>query len=333
MSQVTALQSGSTGLSVGLGRAETLTGIAAGLAWLLASIAAVALDDVGDWLETQNYAIGVGALGVLFIALALTGRWFPRGGAWIARTGPWLITLGVFLTVWQLAAAKFGWLPQPFFPPPQGILEVYTFEYEELATNFIASFQLLVVGFSIGSIVGFLIGVSIGWSTKAGYWVHPVLRLIGPLPATSLLPIVFFAFPTSWSASIFLIALAAGFPVAVLTWSGVANVNTAYYDVARTLGVKPLGLIFKVAIPAALPNVFVGLFMALGAAFTALTVAELVGVKAGIGFYIQWSQGWASYANVYAALILLAFLCSGSITLLFRLRDRLLSWQKGLVKW
>ncbi len=333
MTHVTALQPGRTGVLAGQGWAETLTGVVAGLSWLLAAIAAVAFEDIGDWLETENYAIAVGVIGVAIVAVALANRWLPRAGAWVLRAGPWLIALGLFQVVWQLAAAKFGWVPQPFFPPAQGIIEVYTFEYDELATHFLASFRLLVVGFTIGAAVGFVIGVSIGWSTKAGYWVHPVLRFIGPLPATSLLPIVFFAFPTSWSASIFLIALAAGFPVAVLTWSGVANVNTAYYDVARTLGVRPLGLIFKVAIPAALPNVFVGLFMALGAAFTALTVAELVGVKAGVGFYIQWSQGWASYANVYAALILLALLCSGSITLLFRTRDRLLSWQKGLVKW
>lgn len=333
MSDATVLQPAPTAVLAGSGKVETLTGIAAGLSWLVAAITTVALDDIGDWLETENYAIAAGLAGVLFIGLSVSGRWLPRVGAWIAHAGPWLLVLGLIQILWQLASAKFGWLPQPFFPPAQGIIEVYTFEYDELATHFLASFKLLVVGFGIGSAVGFLIGVSIGWSTSAGYWVHPVLRFIGPLPATSLLPIVFFAFPSSWSASIFLIALAAGFPVAVLTWSGVANVNTAYYDVARTLGMKPLGLIFKVSIPAALPNVFVGLFMALGAAFTALTVAELVGVKAGVGFYIQWSQGWASYANVYAALILLALLCSGSITLLFRVRDRLLSWQKGLVKW
>ena len=61
----------------------------------------------------------------------------------------------------------------------------------------------------------------------------------GRLPATAWLPLAFFVFPSSWSASVFLIALATGFPVAVLTWSGVASVNAAYYDVARTLGARP----------------------------------------------------------------------------------------------
>ena len=72
---------------------------------------------------------------------------------------------------------------------------------------------------------------------------------------------------------------------------------------------------------------------ALGSAFSALMVAELIGVKAGLGFYIQWSQGWASYANVWTTIVVLALVCSGSITVLFKIRGRWLSWQKGLVKW
>lgn len=77
----------------------------------------------------------------------------------------------------------------------------------------------------------------------------------------------------------FLIALATWFPVTVLTWSGVASVDKAYYDVARTLGAKQGFLIFKVAIPAALPHVFVGLFMGLGASFSTLVVAEMMGLS------------------------------------------------------
>jgi NitT/TauT family transport system permease protein len=110
-------------------------------------------------------------------------------------------------------------------------------------------------------------------------------------------------------------------------------VNSAYYDIARTLGATQRFLVLKVAIPAAMPHVFVGLFMGLGNSFAVLVVAEMLGVKAGLGWYLQWAQGWAAYANMYAALLLMAFLCSGLITLLFRVRDRLLSWQKGLVRW
>ena len=180
---------------------------------------------------------------------------------------------------------------------------------------------------------GFAAGVAIGWSRAVGYWAHPALRLLGPLPATAWLPLAFFAFPGSYSASTFLVALATGFPVTVLTWSGVAGVNKAYYDVARTMGASQRFLVLKVAIPAAMPSVFVGLFMGLGASFSVLVVAEMMGVKAGLGWYLQWAQGWAAYANMYSALLVMALMCTGLITLLFRARDKLLAWQKGLVQW
>ncbi|MES2944447.1 MAG: ABC transporter permease subunit, partial [Pseudomonadota bacterium] len=184
-----------------------------------------------------------------------------------------------------------------------------------------------------GSLTGFLVGVLIGWSRRANYWIHPVLRVLGPLPTTALLPISFYFFPSSWSTAVFLIALGTGFPVAILTWSGVAGVNRNFYDVARTLGASQWFLVLRVAIPAALPQVFVGLFMGLGHAFATLVVAEMLGVKSGLGWYLTWAQGWASYPNMYGALLLMALLFSGIITLLFLLRDRVLSWQKGTVKW
>jgi len=176
--------------------------------------------------------------------------------------------------------------------------------------------------------------ISHGHRSRAGTPAGKIYEtLLGPLPATAWLPIAFFAFPSSWSASIFLVALASGIPVAILTWSGVSGVGAAYYDIARTLGAKSRFLVLKVAIPAAMPHVFVGLFMGLAAAFAVLVVAEMLGVKAGLGWYMQWAQGWGAYGNMYAALLLLAMMCSGLVTLLFRVRDRLLAWQKGMVRW
>ena len=309
------------------------SGVAAAVTWTAFGLSCLWWPDVGDWSRTT--ALGIAAFVVAAFALfgTLSADFLGSAGPALRRRTPWLVALGLFLTVWELATAKFGWLPLPFFPPPQSILEVYTDDLPKLLDSVFASVKLQLGGYIIGATVGFLTGVSIGWSRSVGYWVHPVLRFIGPLPATAWLPIAFFTFPSSWSASTFLIALATGFPVTVLTWSGVASVSNAYYDVARTLGAKPSFLVLKVAIPAALPHVFVGLFMGLGSSFAVLVVAEMIGVKAGLGWYLQWAQGWAAYANMYAALIVMSLLCSGAITLLFRTRDRLLVWQKGVVKW
>ncbi|SDS50867.1 ABC transporter permease [Bradyrhizobium canariense] len=305
----------------------------ASLAWAGFGLSCLLWEDLGDWARTHELAVAAFVIAGGILLGTLSGSRLGRFGAGLQQRAPWLLALGVFLTVWELATAKFAWLPLPFFPPPQAIIEVYTDDLPKLLASTFASVKLQLGGYAIGAAIGFLTGVSIGWSRAVGYWVHPILRFIGPLPATAWLPFAFFTFPSSWSASTFLIALATGFPVTVLTWSGVASVSSAYYDVARTLGAKPSFLVLKVAIPAALPHVFVGLFMGLGSSFAVLVVAEMIGVKAGLGWYLQWAQGWAAYANMYAALIVMSLLCSGAITLLFRTRDRLLVWQKGVVKW
>jgi NitT/TauT family transport system permease protein len=309
------------------------TAVFAGLAWIGFGFSCLLWEDLGDWSRTHALAVAAFVIAGGILAVTLSGSLLGRVGKGLQQRAPWLLALGLFLSLWEVATAKFAWLPLPFFPPPQAIIEVYTDDLPKLLDSVLASVKLQLGGYAIGAAVGFLTGVSIGWSRSVGYWVHPVLRFIGPLPATAWLPFAFFTFPSSWSASTFLIALATGFPVTVLTWSGVAGVSNAYYDVARTLGAKPSFLVLKVAIPAALPHVFVGLFMGLGSSFAVLVVAEMIGVKAGLGWYLQWAQGWAAYSNMYAALIVMSLLCSGAITLLFRTRDRLLVWQKGVVKW
>lgn len=307
--------------------------VIASAAWAAFGVTGLYWDDVADWPRTAAVAFAALVIATAIPIAAASARLSGRLDAVLMPRLPWLAALGLFLTVWEIATAKFAWLPQPFFPPPQGIVEVYTDDLPKLLGSAFASVKLQLGGYLIGAAIGFVTGVSIGWSRAVGYWVHPLLRFIGPLPATAWLPIAFFTFPSSWSASTFLIALATGFPVTVLTWSGVASVSSAYYDVARTLGAKPWFLVARVAIPAALPHVFVGLFMGLGSSFAVLVVAEMIGVKSGLGWYLQWAQGWASYSNMYAALIVMSLLCSGAITLLFRIRDRVLTWQKGVVKW
>jgi NitT/TauT family transport system permease protein len=292
-----------------------------------------------EWTYTTEFGLAAYGFAVFWGALTVTAslnlalRPLPKIHGFFRHTAPWLIASAFLLALWEVLTAKTGVLPPPFFAPPSSLIEVYLSDYVRLSDSAFNTLKLLLEGVLWGGVVGFLIGVSIGWSKAIGYWVHPVLRMVGPLPPTALLPITFFIFPSSHAASVFLIALATAFPVAILTWSGVASVNKSYYDVARTMGASELFLIFRVAIPAALPQVFVGLFMGFGASFVVIVVAEMLGVKSGLGWYLSWAQGYASYTNMYAALIVMAVIFSGIISLLFFVRDRTLVWQKGTVKW
>lgn len=314
-----------------------IAGAVAALAW--AALALLTLQwpnlQVGfsDWAYTEEFGQLAWGVAVLLALVAV----FPAATAPVFKrlrpAGPWLTALAVGFALWEVLTAKTAYLPSPFFAPPQSLVEVFVSDWARLLDSAYNSLKLLAIGIGFGTAAGFVIGVLIGWSRLASYWIHPVLRVLGPVPTTALLPLSFYFFPSSWSTAIFLIALGTAFPVAILTWSGVAGVNKNYYDVARTMGASTWFLVFRVAIPASLPQVFVGLFMGLGAAFSTLVVAEMLGVKSGLGWYLTWAQGWAAYPNMYGSLLVMALLFSSVISLLFLLRDRLLSWQKGTVKW
>jgi NitT/TauT family transport system permease protein len=237
------------------------------------------------------------------------------------------------LGLWDLVTLKFNLLPLPYFPGPDKVLSGFVTDWQLLLKCTAYSLRLLLLGYVIGAFLGLVVGILMGWSQRWKYWIGPLLKVIGPIPATAWMPIALIAFPSSFSASVFLIALAVWFPVTVMTSSGITNVPNSYFEVAKTLGGNQKYLIFKIAIPAATPMIFIGLFMGLGVSFITLIAAEMLGVKAGLGWYINWAQGWAEYSKVYTSLILISVIFSSIITLLFKIKDRLLIWQKGLLKW
>lgn len=246
---------------------------------------------------------------------------------------PLISVVVILILLWYLITSKLRLLPLPFFPGPDQILRAMWLDRAMLGLSTVYSLRLLAYGYLFGIVAGLITGILMGWFRQGEYWLQPVLRLIGPIPAVAWIPIAMVVFSTSFQASVFLLALSTWFPVTVLTWSGVGGVNKAYLDVARTLGAGERVLLRRVVLPAALPSIFVGLFMSLGISFATLIVAEMLGVKAGLGWYLQWAQGWAEYDRLYGALLIMAILFSTLLTVIFRIRDRFLTWQRGLIKW
>jgi NitT/TauT family transport system permease protein len=297
----------------------------AGPVWLLAAVLTWRWPDADDFPATPVLAGLLGAVGVLLLGAVCAGKLKERAA--------WAIALGVGLGAWECVQAKLLLLPRPFFGTPQDLLDVFLSDWAKLGNSLLHSLSVLAVGYTVGSLLGVAIGIGLGRSARFRYWVHPVLRMLGPLPPVALLPLAFVLIPSSWLAGEALMVLAALFPVAVLTWSGIAAVDPALHDVARTMGAGERFLIFRVALPAAMPQIFVGLFMGLVGSFAMLVVAEMLGVKAGLGFYLQWAQGWAAYPNMYAALLVMSLMCTGLLSVLFHVRDKVLLWQKDRLKW
>jgi NitT/TauT family transport system permease protein len=284
-------------------------------------------------IEARLYSILLGAvLGLSIVAAALQPIWSGLR-RWMRGMGPILAAALVLLTVWEIVTVGLKLLPMPYFPGPAGVLQSLLNDRALIFDSTWHSLLLLFGGYTLGVAVGLVTGVCIGWFESARYWGMPVLKVVGPIPATAWIPLAMVYMPNAELRASGLIALAVWFPVTMLTASGISNTRASYLDVARTLGASRTFLIFRVAIPAAMPNIFIGLFMGLSASFLTLIVAETVGVRSGLGWYIQWAQGWAEYGKVYAALVIMAVFFSTIMTVLFKVRDRVLVWQKGTIKW
>jgi NitT/TauT family transport system permease protein len=239
----------------------------------------------------------------------------------------------MFFNLYNVATLKLLLIPVIYFPTPDRILKVFAEEWPFLLKCLGYSARLLGTGYIIGAAVGITVGILVGWSRKWSYWVNPLIKLVGPIPSTAWVPIALVSFPTSFHASVFLIALAVWFPTTVLTSSGISNVKNAYFEVSSTLGANTLQKVFRIALPDAMPSIFIGVFNGTCSSFLTLMTAEMLGVKFGIGWYINWQREMLSYANVYAGLIVIAVTFSLIITVMFRIRDRVLGWQKGVIKW
>jgi NitT/TauT family transport system permease protein len=307
------------------------------LAWPVAMGIALA---VHHWIskneppvDTRSYFLFLfEVLGVSILAAGLSPLW-PGLRRWLAQMGPILAAGVCLLMAWEIITSGLRLLPLPYFPGPAGVVQSLINDRMLLFDSTWHSLLLLLSGYVVGVGVALVTGVCIGWFQHARYWGMPLLKLIGPIPATAWVPLAMVVSPDSRYSAVGLIALAVWFPVTMLTISGIANTRSSYLDVARTLGAGPAYLIFRVALPAAVPSIFIGLFMGLGTSFLTLIVAETVGVKSGLGWYVSWAQGWAEYGKVYAALAIMAVFFSTIMTLLFKVRDRVLVWQKGVIKW
>ena len=272
-------------------------------------------------------------LGGIFLLLCILSFFHKGLSKFLEKNGP-LIAGGILvLNIVNIVCSKFALLPVLFFPSLDRVFGVFINDRALMVECILSSGKLLLIGFGIGAVLGFITGILIGFNKHIAYWVNPLTKMIGPIPATSWSPLVLSLFSTSYQAAVFMIALAVWFPVTVMTSSGIQNVQQTYFEVADTLGAGKLYKVFRVGVPAAMPSIFLGLFYATTGSFVTLVTAEMLGCKSGIGWYLNWQKSMMLYANVYAGLILLAVLCNLIIKLLFLLKDRLLIWQKGVIKW
>jgi len=278
---------------------------------------------------TNLYVWFIGIFTFVFFAQNIAAIFSKRVFERLRHGAPVNAVVFLLFLAYDWATLKTNTLPLPYFPWPDAILNAIISDRIILLKSVRHSLVLLFTGYSIGGLLGLATGVSAGWSEKARYWVWPVVKVLGPIPSTTWLPIILIVASSLFGGSVFLIALGVWYPVTMTTMTGVLNIPKSNFEVARTFGASRARLLFKVAVPAASPFIFQGLTQGMSIACTALLVAEMMGVEAGLGWYINWQRGWAEFAKMYAAVIIICLTFFTVNAVFTFIKRRVLRWKEG----
>jgi NitT/TauT family transport system permease protein len=214
------------------------------------------------------------------------------------------------ILLWQ-AAASAGYANSALFPSPIACIQAwYEWAFGSNAMslddftgtwgpNVFNSVVRVAQGFFLASAIGIPLGILIGWY-RAVATVDTTIQLLRPIPITAWLPFSIALFGIKDASAIFLIGLGAFYPIVVSATQGARQTSETHVRAALMLGAKPFYLLRRVIVPSALPSIFVGLRLAVGASWTAVIIAEMVSVKSGLG-YVLWDAYYLGRMDIVLA--------------------------------
>jgi NitT/TauT family transport system permease protein len=170
----------------------------------------------------------------------------------------------------------------------------------------VASLFRVTWGYFGAVIIGIPAGVALGLSSRGEQAINPFLQILRPISPLAWIPIAILWFGVGDASAIFLIFLASIFPLMVAAMHAVHNIETVHLRAGSNFGLTRSQLIRTVIVPAILPQLIVGMRIALGIAWLVVVAAEMIAVNSGLGFLIIDARNAGNrYDLVVAGMILI----------------------------
>lgn len=207
---------------------------------------------------------------------------------------PWIIP-GILLAVW-FAVVRTGWVPDYLLPDPVQIARAgYSYLFSQADTPYAgrfltdasASLLRVTLGFSLAVILGVPLGVISGRVPVCQKLMSNSINGLRAVPGISWLPLALVWFGIGMHTTIFLVAMAAFFPIYINTAAGARHINPILYQAGAMMGIGRIRGIYSILLPAAMPQIISGLRLGLGIAWAYLVLGELTGVPNGLGAIIM----------------------------------------------
>lgn len=222
-----------------------------------------------------------------------------------------IIGLLVAVVLWWLGCL---WLAQSTpiaqnLSPLRAFPALYKLQGEALLWEHVAtSLQRVLVGLSFALLIGVPLGILTGLSSafaRSSGTLFQFLRMISPL---SWMPIAVMVLGVGDAPVYFLLAFAAVWPILLNTAAGVAQLDPNWLLLARSLSATSWERIWRVILPAIAPHILTGVRLAIGVIWIILVPAEMLGVSAGLGYFILDTRDRLAYHELMATILLIGLL-------------------------
>lgn len=244
------------------------------------------------------------------------------------RTAAPFITLGALLAAWWLATHVFG-APAMLLPDPAITWQNLWagLRSGELLADAASTVSAALAGYLIGCSLAFMLAAVMALSRTLERLLMVPVMAFQSIPKVALAPLIYLWIGFGARSSVALVALACIYPVFVNSFNGLRAVDGNLVDLLRASGAGPLRIFWSVRLPAAAPQVFVGLEVSVVFALLAAVVMELVAGERGLGVRIQSASATLDMATVFGAVALLAAIGIAASAVLRIVRRRLIFWQ------
>lgn len=242
--------------------------------------------------------------------LKLSPDWATLRSTLLTAVGYPAIGIGALLALWWLGGYLIASNPDTesfadFAPAPAFGALMELIRSGGLLDTVMPSLYRIGMGLFWAVLIGVPIGVAIGTANSLREITHvpfQFLRMISPL---AWMPIAVLAFASWDNAIIFLITIAAVWPILFSTAHGVRRVDPLWFKVARNLGADSFQMLRRIIMPAIAQDIFAGIRLAVGVAWIVLVPAEYLGVTSGLGYAINDARDTLEYDTLVSIVIVI----------------------------
>jgi len=197
------------------------------------------------------------------------------------------LAVAVFFAAWQAVFLLVPFNPL-FISKPDLIWQSFVslLTGGDLLRDLAISAVPFVYGFTVAVMVGVTLGIVMGWRTRVGYALDPLMTMFYASPLVALAPLVIVFFGVGVTGKAIIIFLLSVFPFIFNSQAGVRSVDPLFINVVRSLGGSERDLYLKVIIPSVLPYIVAGARIAVGRGLIGILVGEFFAASEGIGYAI-----------------------------------------------